>query len=177
MKWGYYLDVICYTSVESNKPVMGFRLPMWLYVCSCILQTNICGLKMFSPNYILCSPAGDVPSTKIWIVYKEFRISVLWLYVKRMIMLTKEEYTLLIHSRHKPFLITDIIFEMSWCSKLYMVWHLTTFAVMLPWLLMLMIIIPEARQNESIYITKHTKEICKCNFAYDGCLLWNGLPD
>ena len=27
--------------MESNKPVMGFRLPMWLYVCSCILQINI----------------------------------------------------------------------------------------------------------------------------------------
>ena len=27
--------------MESNKPDMGFRLPMWLYVCSCILQINI----------------------------------------------------------------------------------------------------------------------------------------
>ena len=41
MKWGYYFDVICFLWVESNKPDKGFRLRMWLYVCSCILQINI----------------------------------------------------------------------------------------------------------------------------------------
>ena len=37
------------------------------------------------------SLSGDVPLKEIWIVYKEFRISVLGLYVKIMIILTQEE--------------------------------------------------------------------------------------
>ena len=37
------------------------------------------------------SPSGDVPLKEIWILYKEFRISVLRLYVKIMIILTQEE--------------------------------------------------------------------------------------
>ena len=30
--------IICYICVESNKPIMGFRLLMRLYVCLCIVQ-------------------------------------------------------------------------------------------------------------------------------------------
>ena len=46
---------------------------------------------MFSPNKIMDSSSGDVPLKDIWIVHKEFRISVLWLYVKSMILITQEE--------------------------------------------------------------------------------------
>ena len=37
------------------------------------------------------SPSGDVPRKEIWIVYKEFRISVLGLYVEILIVLKQEE--------------------------------------------------------------------------------------
>ena len=30
--------IFCYICVESNKPIMGFRLLMRLYVCLCIVQ-------------------------------------------------------------------------------------------------------------------------------------------
>ena len=36
--------------MESNKPVMGFRLLMLLYVCSCILQINIFELSWVEPD-------------------------------------------------------------------------------------------------------------------------------
>ena len=58
-----------------------------------------------------------------------------------------------------------------------MVWHLITYAMVLPWLPMCMIMILEVQKIENLYVPKCNEELCKRSFAYQGSTLWNDLPD
>ena len=121
--------------------------------------------------------SGDVPLKEIWIVYKEFRISVLGLYVKIMIYW---------HKRNRPcWLIedTDHSATQRLFSKCRDVQSYTWFGTSLRIYNDVAMIVnvhgynTRSSGNMNLYVPKYTKEICKRSFAYKWSMLWYDLPD
>ena len=119
------------------------------------------------------SLSGDVPLKGIWIVYKEFRISVLGSYAKIMTRGIDLVNSLKIQTIRQSwdYFLSVLMFKAIrglaphyLCNDITMMLDVHGYNT-------------RSSENMNLCVPKYTKEICKRSFAYKGSMLWNDLPD